>query len=103
MQEHATYQENINVFSWHPTLNFSDLPCFLMTTSVRFLTGYLQLGPGVPDFQDFLCFYVLAELTGNNNAITTMHVEKLVKITPAESNPHRVIATAEGSKSKFVK
>jgi hypothetical protein len=47
-------------------LNFSDLPCFLMTISVRFLTGYLQLGPGVPDFQDFLCFYVLAELTGNN-------------------------------------
>jgi hypothetical protein len=92
-----------SMFFVESMLNFSDLLCFHMTTSVRFLTGYLQLGPGVPDFQDFLCFYVLAELTGNNNAITTMHVEKLVKMTPAESNPHRVIATAEGSKSKFVK
>ncbi len=68
-----------------------------------FVESMLNFSDLLPDFQDFLCFYVLAELTGNNNAITTMHVEKLVKMTPAESNPHRVIATAEGSKSKFVK
>ncbi len=28
-------------------LNFSDLPCFRMTTAVRFLTGYLQLCPAM--------------------------------------------------------